>query len=407
MAEELTYAMITPYSLLKSRTGGILARMLRRPELELEAVRLYTPSDAFLTEYCQTIQEQPLEPRTQQLLLDYVRDNLRPQNRLGIVNRTVLFLFRGPDAINLLKGDVVGPLTAGIKGDTVRGTYGDFVSYPDGEVKYFEPAVLIAPDADTNRKHLDIFARYAESDGGILEHVLTYPPGVKPETTLVILKPEVWSRHRSAPGHIIDIFSKTGLYVIGAKLLRLSIAQGEKLYEPLRTSFVERLKPGLRRQIEQALGRALDFPVPDALYDRITDLLKDANAECEFHKIVAYMTGRDPRSAHAAEERERPGEERSLALLYQGEDAVRKAREQLGATDPRVARPGTVRSDFGADLMRNGAHASDSPESAERERRVLGLWKEEGPADVRLLIEAYLRPEAASPGAKPTAKARR
>jgi nucleoside diphosphate kinase len=407
MAEELTYAMTTPYSLLKSRTGGILARMLRRPELELEAVRLYAPSDAFLDEYCQTIEEQPLEPRIRQLLLDYVRDNLRPHNRLGIVNRALVLLFRGPDAVNILRGDVVGSLTAGIKGDTVRGTYGDFLSYPDGEIKYFEPAVLIAPDADTNAKHLDILARYAESDGGILEHVLTYPPGVTPQTTLVILKPEVWARHRSAPGHIIDIFSKTGLYVVGAKLLRFSIAQGEKLYEPLRTSFVERLKPGLRRQIEQALGRALDFPVSDTQYDRIADLLKEANAECEFYKIVAYMTGRDPRSARTAEERQLPGEERSLALLYQGEDAVTKAREQLGATDPRVARPGTVRSDFGADLMRNGAHASDSPESAERERRVLDLWQEEGPADVRLLIEAYLGGEVARPEVKPAAKSRR
>ena len=407
MADELTYAMTTPYSLLKSRTGGILARMLRRPELELEAVRLYAPSDAFLDEYCQTIEEQPLEPRIRQLLLDYVRDNLRPHNRLGIANRALVLLFRGPDAVNILRGDVVGSLTAGIKGDTVRGTYGDFVSYPDGEIKYFEPAVLIAPDADTNARHLDILARYAESDGGVLEHVLTYPPGVTPQTTLVILKPEVWSRHRSAPGHIIDIFSKTGLYIVGAKLLRLSVAQGERLYEPLRTSFVERLKPGLRRQIEQALGRALDFPVSDALYDRIADLLKEANAECEFYKIVAYMTGRDPRSVRTAEERDRPGEERCLALLYQGEDAVRKAREQLGATDPRVARPGTVRSDFGADLMRNGAHASDSPESAERERRVLDLWREEGPADVRLLIEAYLAGRAASPQANPAAPSRR
>jgi hypothetical protein len=119
------------------------------------------------------------------------------------------------------------------------------------------------------------------------------------------------------------------------------------------------------------------------------------------------MTGRDPRSVRTAEERDRPGEERCLALLYQGEDAVEKAREQLGATDPRVARPGTVRSDFGADLMRNGAHASDSPESAERERRVLDLWREEGPADVRLLIEAYLAGRAASPQANPAAPSRR
>jgi len=302
-----------------------------------------------------------------------------------------VMLFRGRDAVRRIKDDVVGPLTAGIKGDTVRGTYGDFVSYPDGEVKYFEPAVLIAADSVTNRRQLEILARYAESDGGILEHVLTYPPGVSPQTTLVIVKPETLSRHRSAPGHIIDIFSKTGLYVVGAKLLRLSITQGEKLYEPLRPIFLEKLKPSLRRQIEEALSQALDFPVPGELYDRMAELLKELHAECEFQKIVSYMTGMDPRAERSPAERERPGQERCLALLYQGEDAIRKVREQLGATDPRAARPGTVRSDFGADLMRNGAHASDSPENAERERRVLGLWKEEGPSDERCMIEAYLQ----------------
>lgn len=396
MADELTYAMITPYSLLKSRTGGILARLLRLGELELEAVRLYAPSDAFLDEYCQTIEEQSGEPGAKQLLLGYINDNLRPDNRVGLVNRCLLMLFRGPDAVDRIKNDVVGPLTAGIKGDTVRGTYGDFVSYPDGEVKYFEPAVLIPPDSTTNRRQLDILARYAESDGGILEHVLPYPPGVTPQTTLVILKPETLGRHRSAPGHIIDIFSKTGLYVVGARLLRLSVAQGEKLYEPLRAIFRERLKPSLRRQLKQALGEALDFSVPEDAYDRMTELLKGLHAECEFRKIVAYMTGVEARAASSPQEREHPGRERCLALLYQGEDAIRKVREQLGATDPRAARPGTVRSDFGADLMRNGAHASDSPESAERERRVLGLWKEEGPSDVRTIIEAYLGDEARS-----------
>jgi len=396
MADELTYAMITPYSLLKSRTGGILARLLRLGELELEAVRLYAPSDGFLDEYCHTIEEQALDPPTERLLLGYINDNLRPENRAGLVSRCLVLLFRGPDAVDRIRDDVVGPLTAGTKGDTVRGTYGDFVSYPDGEVKYFEPAVLIPPDSATNRRQLDIFARYAESDGGILEHVLRYPPGVIPQTTLVILKPETLGRHRSAPGHIIDIFSKTGLYIVGARLLRLSVAQGEKLYEPLRTIFVERLKPSLREQLQQALGQGLDFPVPEDAYDRMTELLKKAHAECEFRKIVAYMTGVEARAASSPEERDHPGRERCLALLYQGEDAIRKVREQLGATDPRAARPGTVRSDFGADLMRNGAHASDSPENAERERRVLGLWQEEGPSDVRTMIEAYLGEEAHS-----------
>ncbi len=278
MADELTYAMITPYSLLKSRTGGILARLLRLGQLELEAVHLYAPGDAFLDEYCRTIAEQRREPPPKQLLLGYISDNLRPGNRAGLVRRCLVMRFRGPDAVDRIRDDVVGPLTAGTKGDTVRGTYGDFVRYPDGEVKYFEPAVLVAPDGDTNRRQLDILARYAESDGGILEDVLTYPAGVTPETTLVILKPETLGRHRSAPGHIIDIFSKTGLYIIGARLLRLSVAQGEKLYEPLRTMFVERLKPLLRRRLHEALSTGLDFTVPEDVYDRMADLLKEGHA---------------------------------------------------------------------------------------------------------------------------------
>jgi len=397
VTDELTYAMITPYSLLKSRTGGILARLLRLGQLELEAVRLYAPGDAFLDEYCQTIEEQSLEPYTRQLLLDYINDNLRPGNRAGLVSRCLVMLFRGPDAVERIRDDVVGSLTAGTKGDTIRGTYGDFVSYPDGEVRYFEPAVLIPPESTTNRKQLDILARYADSDGGILEDVLTYSPGIVPETTLVILKPETLERHRSAPGHIIDIFSKTGLYIVGARLLRLSVAQGEKLYEPLRSLFVERLKPLLKRRLEEALIAGLDFEVPDDVYDRMADLLKDRHAESEFNKIVAYMTGIEPTTVTSDRERRRPGQERCLALLYQGENAIGKVREQLGSTDPRAAEPGTVRSDFGADLMRNGAHASDSPENAERERRVLGLWREEGPCDVRTIIEAYLEEGARSP----------
>lgn len=390
MADELTYVMISPYSLLKSRTGGILARLLRLGQLELEAVRLYAPGDAFLDEYCQTIREQSLEPKTRQLLLDYIDDNLRPGNRAGRASRCLVMLFRGPDAIDRIRDDVVGSLTAGTKGDTIRGTYGDFVRYPEGEVKYFEPAVLIAPDGETNRKHLDILARYADSDGGVLEDVLTYPPGVVPETTLVILKPETLGRHRSAPGHIIDIFSKTGLYIVGAKLLRLSVAQGEKLYEPLRTMFVERLKPLLRRRLSQALTEGLDFEVPEEVYDRMADLLKDGHAECEFYKIVAYMTGIDPYTVAGDEERQRPGQERCLALLYQGENAIGKVRDQLGATDPRAAEPGTVRSDFGGDLMRNGAHASDSEANADRERDIIGLAEETGDSDLKLVIRRHL-----------------
>ena len=56
-----------------------------------------------------------------------------------------------------------------------------------------------------------------------------------------------------------------------------------------------------------------------------------------------------------------------------------------------------MRSIYGYDLMKNGAHASDSPESAERERKIVGLWEERGPCEVQEIIARYL---SRKPGAK-------
>ncbi len=48
MARELAYAIITPYSLLKSRTGGIIGRLIAMSGLELIGARMYRPSDAMI-----------------------------------------------------------------------------------------------------------------------------------------------------------------------------------------------------------------------------------------------------------------------------------------------------------------------------------------------------------------------
>ena len=80
-----------------------------------------------------------------------------------------------------------------------------------------------------------------------------------------------------------------------------------------------------------------------------------------------------------------------LALVYQGVDAIEKVRNRLGATNPLEAAEGTVRSIYGYDLMRNGAHASDSPKTAERERRIVGLLEETETPDVVTLIYDYLK----------------
>jgi len=56
-----------------------------------------------------------------------------------------------------------------------------------------------------------------------------------------------------------------------------------------------------------------------------------------------------------------------IALVLEGHDSVAKIREMLGVTDSRKAAPGTIRAEYGVDVMVNVAHASDSPETAQKE----------------------------------------
>lgn len=56
-----------------------------------------------------------------------------------------------------------------------------------------------------------------------------------------------------------------------------------------------------------------------------------------------------------------------IALVLEGENSIALIRDMLGVTDSRKAAPGTLRATLGVDMMVNVAHASDSPESAEKE----------------------------------------
>ncbi len=56
-----------------------------------------------------------------------------------------------------------------------------------------------------------------------------------------------------------------------------------------------------------------------------------------------------------------------VALVLEADEVVAKMRDMLGVTDSRKAAPGTIRAELGVDQMVNVAHASDSPETAEKE----------------------------------------
>lgn len=89
----MTYALITPYSLLKSRTGGILGRLLSLSNLDFVGVTMFAPSDAFVDKYCATIEEQDCKPSWKKAMKDYINSNFRRVNKFGITNRMVLLFF--------------------------------------------------------------------------------------------------------------------------------------------------------------------------------------------------------------------------------------------------------------------------------------------------------------------------
>ena len=76
-----------------------------------------------------------------------------------------------------------------------------------------------------------------------------------------------------------------------------------------------------------------------------------------------------------------------MVLIYEGVEPVRKIREVLGPTDSAKAPGGTVRGEFGTNMMVNAAHASDSPESYERESKVIKIERN----NMAAIIQDYLK----------------
>lgn len=390
MSEQLAYALITPYSLYKSRTGGIIGRLLAHARLELVAARMYVFSDAFVDAYQKVVCSPGTEETIKEAWDRYLDESLRPNNPWGYLPRCMLMLLRGPNAVRHLKDDVIGAFTEQPVGDTIRGTYGDFIRDEAGKLRYFEPAVITCPDPDLNDEHLKLFSDYGISDGGVLIGRIEYE-GEPVQASLVMLKPDNFERRSRRPGNIIDTFSLTGLRIVAAKVFNMTLAQGEEFYGPLKEIFVERLKGNVTQEVYKRLEGAFSFPFTMADAEGVADALAERNAATEFNKIVEYMTGVSPDDVTDPIAKAAPGKTKCLALLYEGVGAIERIRAVLGSTDPTKAEPGTVRSDFGRDLMRNGAHASDSPDNAMRERKVIGLAETEAETcDVSQIITDYL-----------------
>jgi len=389
MSQELAYALITPYSLLKSRTGGILSRLIARTGLDFVAARMFAPSPELLEEYAAALPspDDPQEPAIQQLLQDYVRRRMAPDPKTGRRKRAMMLVFQGENAVAKLR-DVVGFFARNrYAGQTIRDTYGDLVCDDQGEIRYFEPAVLIPVNAAQAEAHLKLWARYSETDGGLLENVIEYAPGEVPERTLVLLKPDNFRFPAGRPGNVIDFFSRTGLYIVAIKVHRMSVAEAVEFYGPVREVLRTKLKGMVGGRARVVLEKELGFTLTPELESGLGDLLGPVYGENQFENIVRFMSGRAP-SECPKEQWNDPGTEKCIALVYEGVNAIAKIRDVLGPTDPAKAPPGSIRREFGSNVMVNAAHASDSPQNAARE---IGIVK---PAENRFrqVIEAVYGP---------------
>lgn len=137
------------------------------------------------------------------------------------------------------------------------------------------------------------------------------------EPTLVVIKPD--GLQKSLTGNILTRLSETKLIIIGAKIVEVSRELAEEHYKHLK-----------------------DKPF--------------------FEEIVSYLTGQ----YHI---------KRTMALVYFGEDSIKKVRDICGATNPEEAAPGTIRGSYGRittkGIYENVIHASSNTEDVERE---IKLW---------------------------------
>lgn len=374
MSQELSYVIITPYSLHKSRTGGILTRLITRTGLELVGARMFAPGPELCQEYAANIvsADDPQDRGVQEMIRDYILHNIAPDPRTGRRRRVMVLLLQGEDAVRKTRA-VVGNLNPNRRGgETIRDTFGDLILGEDGQVRYFEPAVLAAPNRREAEFKLKLWARHSDTEGGILENAISYQPGETPQRTLVLIKPDNFRFPTGRPGGVIDFFSSAGLYIVGIKLHRMSVAQAMEFYGPVRELLRTKLTDVVASRAKTALEKEFGFAIPVNDCHQIAQILNPTFGDNQFDNIVRFMAGKSPRECDQAQW-SIPGSEKCIAIVYEGVDAVRKIREVLGPTDPSKAPPGSIRREFGSSTMVNAAHASDSVENARREFAVINI----------------------------------
>ncbi len=149
------------------------------------------------------------------------------------------------------------------------------------------------------------------------------------EKTLVLIKPDALVK--SLTGNIITTLSEAKLKIVGAKIVKVQRGLAEKHYGDLKQNLIKKFGEEKGKEI--------------------------------FESTLDYIQGK----FHT---------DRIFALVYKGEDAVKKIRELTGETNPEKASPVSIRGRYGrihseTKVFENVIHCSDSIENAKRE---IELW---------------------------------
>jgi nucleoside diphosphate kinase len=388
MEQTLSYVLVTPYTIAKSRTGGVLARLISRAELELVGCQMIAADEPFTKEYAEHFRLQNLSNDIT-LLADYVEQNLGPSG--GRKHRALLLLFRGESPCEKLAA-ICGHLypehrgVDDVTGETIRDTYADLITDTNNpkQVSYFEPAVITPRNQEWADKDMALFARFLKGKENIINN-LQYEDPSKIEQTLVIIKPDNWQYASSKPGTIIDMFSRTGLRIVGIKVHRFSLAEALDFYGPVEQALREKLAPVFGKKARNLLEEEFKIQLSDVTEKSLTESFGVTYARDQFDQIIEFMSGTRTGKC-PPEEISHPGSVKCMILVYEGENAVKKIRDVLGPTDPLKAPGGTVRREFGSNVMVNTAHASDSTESVAREKGIVKTNEN----TLGSIIEAYL-----------------
>ncbi|MGA1531216.1 MAG: nucleoside-diphosphate kinase [Kiritimatiellia bacterium] len=385
MSKQLAYVLVNPYTISKSRTGGVISRITSRTGLELVAARMFGPSQDLVEQYVAIMKDPANQPSEEvDLIADHVLHNYGPDPVSGKRRRVMMLLFEGDDAIQKV-ADAVGSLRKlTTSGQTVRDTFGDVIYDEDHKIKYVEPAVTISRTPEATAKVLQLWAKFTDTDGGLVDDADDVVEGEDVQRTLVIIKPDNFRFPSSRPGNIIDLFSGSGLRIIGAKVHRMSVAEGEDFYGPVQGVLREKLKKPVADRAAEALMEEFGFTLSDEVKTQLGELVGPHFGDEQFYQIIEFMTGLRPNDVKP-EDKPNPGTSRCFILIYKGPNAVERIRKILGPTDPSKAGPGSVRKEYGQDIMINAAHASDSPENCVRE---MGIVKPEKDT-IKAWVEQY------------------